>query len=303
MEEKKLSNQKIEGGLRTREAFHKKSEHGKPLVSIITVVRNGEKYLEQTIQSVLNQTYKNIEYIIIDGASTDGTLNIIRKYEDRIAYWVSEPDGGIYEAMNKGIGSLSGEWVIFLGAGDFFWSFKVVGSIVPIIANAYPPYRVVYARVNVVKQSKILYCAGEPWKRVKKTFLQYMAIPHQGTIHHCSLFQKYGVFNNRYKIAGDYDLLLKELRDNDALFITNCILVGMQYGGISSNPENKKNLIAEYTEIHRNNGEKYFLLLWYLSMLRGNIYHFLKKIFGDIFASRITKLYRFFLCKGDFSDK
>ncbi|MBD3842980.1 MAG: glycosyltransferase, partial [Campylobacterales bacterium] len=91
-------NRKGEGGLRTK-GYFKKSYEDKPLISIITVVYNGEKYLEETIQSVINQTYDNVEYIIIDGGSNDGTLDIIKKYEDRIDYWVSERDKGIYDAM------------------------------------------------------------------------------------------------------------------------------------------------------------------------------------------------------------
>ena len=110
-------NRKGEGGLRTQ-GYFKKSYDDKPLISIITVVFNGEKYLEQTIQSVINQTYDNVEYIIIDGGSADGTLDIIKKYEKQIDYWVSEEDTGIYDAMNKG-GSLAvGDFLLWLNADD-----------------------------------------------------------------------------------------------------------------------------------------------------------------------------------------
>ena len=89
---------------------------GRPIrISIVTVVYNGASTLEQTILSVLGQTYPHIEYIIIDGGSKDGTVDIIKKYQDRIAYWVSEPDEGIYDAMNKGIRHASGDWIYFLG--------------------------------------------------------------------------------------------------------------------------------------------------------------------------------------------
>ncbi len=82
-----------------------------PLITVITVVYNGEKYLEETIQSVINQTYPNVEYIIIDGGSTDETIDIIKKYEDKIDLWISEKDEGIYDAMNKGIYLATGQWV------------------------------------------------------------------------------------------------------------------------------------------------------------------------------------------------
>lgn len=89
-----------------------------PKLSFITVSYNCVSVIEETILSVINQNYQNIEYIIIDGGSQDGTVDIIKKYQDRIAYWVSEPDGGIYDAMNKGTQKVSGDWVFFLGAGD-----------------------------------------------------------------------------------------------------------------------------------------------------------------------------------------
>jgi len=107
----------------------KKVCSNKPLISIITVVYNGEKYLEETIQSVINQTYDNIEYIIIDGGSTDGTLDIINKYKDKIDYWVSEKDSGIYDAMNKGIDLATGEWINFMNAGDYFFDYSTITNI------------------------------------------------------------------------------------------------------------------------------------------------------------------------------
>ena len=104
----------------------------KPLISIITVVFNGEKKLEKTISSVINQTYDNLEYIVIDGSSKDGTIDIIKKYEDKINYWVSEKDSGIYEAMNKGILASKGDYINFMNAGDFFTRKNLVSEVVNI---------------------------------------------------------------------------------------------------------------------------------------------------------------------------
>lgn len=97
-----------------------------PRVSVITVCYNAVSAIQRTILSVLSQTYENIEYIIIDGKSTDGTLAIIKKYESRIAFWLSEPDNGIYDAMNKAIDKATGEWVLFMNADDEFVDNKVV---------------------------------------------------------------------------------------------------------------------------------------------------------------------------------
>jgi acetyltransferase-like isoleucine patch superfamily enzyme len=118
----------ISGGLRTK-GITKQSQESMPLITVITVVRNGEEILEKTILSVINQTYANIEYIIIDGASTDGTVNIIKKYEDKIDYWISEPDEGIYYAMNNGIDLATGAWINFMNAGDSFSKANVLEII------------------------------------------------------------------------------------------------------------------------------------------------------------------------------
>lgn len=119
---------KKEGGLRTQGLF-KHSTNKLPLVSIVTVVLNGEKYIEQTIQSVINQVYENLEYIVIDGGSKDETLNILKKYNNQIDYWVSEPDKGIYDAMNKGLQCLTGDYVNFMNCGDLFYSPESVNKM------------------------------------------------------------------------------------------------------------------------------------------------------------------------------
>ena len=117
------------GGIRSSGKL-KATSPGAPLISIITAVLNGDKTLERTIQSVIDQDYKNIEYIIIDGGSTDGTLDIIKKYDHAIDYWMSEPDEGIYDAFNKGIQISSGEWIYFLGADDYFVDQNVLNTTV-----------------------------------------------------------------------------------------------------------------------------------------------------------------------------
>ena len=112
-------------------------------ISVVTVCYNAADTIEKTILSVLNQTYHDIEYIIIDGGSTDGTVEIIRKYADKIAYWVSEPDKGIYDAMNKGIEVATGEWINFMNAGDRFYKSDVIKLIFDNM-NCYDDVDIIY---------------------------------------------------------------------------------------------------------------------------------------------------------------
>ncbi len=109
------------GGKRCR-GLYKRDVASAPLITVVTIAFNGGTELEETICSALSQTYKNIEFLVIDGGSTDSTLKILQKYDSQIDYWVSEPDGGIYDAMNKGISLSTGDWIIFINCGDCLYS-------------------------------------------------------------------------------------------------------------------------------------------------------------------------------------
>jgi glycosyltransferase involved in cell wall biosynthesis len=189
----------LSGGLRTK-GITRESQENMPLITVITVVRNGEKTLEQTILSVINQTYTNIEYIIVDGASTDGTLDIIRTYEDRIDYWISDPDGGIYYAMNKGIELATGEWINFMNSGDGFYDNKTVGLIIQYIIKN-DNYAVFYGNTQVYFESgsNII----KPVQMVHNK-MNRMDFCHQSSFTKTSIL-KGRHFDTKYKIASDYD--------------------------------------------------------------------------------------------------
>lgn len=176
-----------------------------PKVSIITAVYNGALYLEQTIQSVMAQTYQNIEYIVIDGGSTDGTVDILKKYDQAITHWISEKDKGIYDAWNKGLAKATGEWIAFLGADDILlpnamelYAQELQGKDLEFIS----------AKVEMVDEDlNHLLFYGRPWKW--SSHKHQMKVSHVGALHHRSLFAKYGTFDASYKIAGDYEFLLR----------------------------------------------------------------------------------------------
>lgn len=204
-----------DGGLRTRGYFKDKTK-GEPLVSVITVVFNAATYLAETIESVINQTYPNIEYIIIDAGSTDGTLDIIKEYEHAIDYWVSEPDKGIYDAMNKGILASSGQYTNFLNAGDSYFSSSTISGVVECLRSGYD---IVYGKALYVNRNG---------SYVNKFFPQFTLdtvrsgmIDHQSTFYDASVFRRFGLYDLRYKFLADYEHLIRVLKGNGTTQFTN----------------------------------------------------------------------------------
>jgi len=232
-----------EGGLRTQGLFKVGSSQGldgeesnhtdaRPLITVITAVCNGGNTLEQSILSVLNQSYDNLEYIIIDGGSEDGTLDIIRKYEQAIDYWVSEPDKGIYDAWNKGVGLALGDWVAFLGADDTYLAGAIHAYVESLADQQDQRWEYLSSRVNLTTGTKMMRTVGQRWRW--KTFRRYMSVAHVGSLHSRSLFERYGLFDTSYKISGDYEFLLRAGSDLHATYLDS-VTVNMGIGGASDN--------------------------------------------------------------------
>ena len=201
----------------------------KPLVSIITVVYNGASTIEQTIQSVINQTYKNIEYIIIDGASNDGTQDIISKYNDNIALFVSEKDNGIYDAMNKGIGLANGEIIGIINSDDWYETDAVENTVKAFSKST--SISVVYGDINLVESN------GEIRKHNQVPFahLSYeMSVSHPATFVKRSVYEKYGHFDISYKIASDFDLMNRFYNNRLQFAHVRRIISNFRLSGISN---------------------------------------------------------------------
>ena len=176
-------------------------------VSIITISYNSEETIEDTIRSVVNQDYPNIEYIIIDGASTDSTLSIVKKYEDDIAKIISEPDKGIYDAMNKGVEAATGDIIGILNSDDIYASDKVISSIVNTIGEKDSVYAdLVYVdRENTDKITR--YWKSGEYK--EGLFKKGWMPPHPTFFLRKECYNKYGVYNLELKSAADYELMLR----------------------------------------------------------------------------------------------
>ena len=171
----------------------------KPLISVVTVAYNAVATIEQTILSVINQTYPNIEYIIIDGGSTDGTVNIIKKYMDHIAYWVSEPDKGIYDAMNKGGIRATGTFIQFLNAGDWLENEYVVEKI---FKKNPKNVDVIYGDMIIRRSDGIYYAKAQDLSHFKCDFPLF----HPSTFISKSIFISH-LFDVSYRISADFKLL------------------------------------------------------------------------------------------------
>lgn len=170
----------------------------KPQVTVVTVCYNAVNEIERTMLSVLGQMYRDIEYIIIDGGSTDGTVDIIKKYANRLAFWVSEHDEGIYDAMNKGIRYATGEWINFMNSGDYFSSDAVFSDIFGRGKN-YDGVGVVYGNVSILEKWGTYEETPENLSLMTKRF----PFCHQSAFARTELMKKH-LFDTRYSICADY---------------------------------------------------------------------------------------------------
>jgi len=214
------------GGLR-EQGYYKKSYNKKPLISIVTVVYNGEDYLEETILSILNQTYENVEYLIIDGGSTDGTLDIIKKYENKIDYWISQKDEGVYDAMNKGIKLLSGNWINFMNAGDFFYNEQVLCQI---FENTFSSIDIIYGDYQE------LYPSGAKKQIQPKSINRInegMTLCHQGCFI-SSTYHKKHLFSLTYSISCDFEFIYNAYQRNANFKYVAIVVCSYLIGGMSA---------------------------------------------------------------------
>lgn len=241
-----------------------------PKITVITVVYNRVDTIEQTISSVVNQTYPNIEYIVIDGGSTDGTVDIIKKYEKQIAYWVSEKDAGIYDAMNKGARVATGEYVEFLNSDDCFCSYNVIEQVVKELdVNT----DILSCKVCVVDEKNGMEkVVGKPCLEIEN-YHGGMVVPHQGIFARRALLEKYP-FDTKYKIKGDYKFFLSCYCDENVKFkYSSLVVVFFSDSGISSRVDS----IDEEINVNRELGQNFDVL----GGTKGHLIRVIQAIIGE----------------------
>jgi glycosyltransferase involved in cell wall biosynthesis len=256
----------------------------KPLVSVIIAVFNGEKTLQQCIDSIVNQNTIGLEIIVVDGGSTDGTLQILKSNNSSIGYWVSEPDRGVYHAWNKALIKARGEWICFLGADDYFWNENVLARLTPLLCQTPLNVDLVYGQVMLLTTAgKPIYPIGQALDDTGAQLAQMMCIPHPGSMHRRSFFEKHGVFDEAYRIAGDYEMFLRAFvgNESEALFIPDFVTVGMRHGGLSSNPHNSLIALREMRNAQKKHGVGLPSRSWILAIIRVYARLFVWRVLGE----------------------
>jgi glycosyltransferase involved in cell wall biosynthesis len=215
----------------------------RPRVSIITVVYNGARHLQQTIDSVVTQTYPNIEYIILDGGSTDGTVDIIRRNEDSLAYWSSRRDDGMYSAMNEGIGRAQGELVGIIHSDDWYERDAVEIMVREYLAS--DRRTILYGITRYYDDDKLDMILSYDHRS-----LPHRMINHPACFVPRSIYEAFGRFNVQYRVAADYDFLLRVYRRGVQFKHVEAIIANFRHAGFSS-----RNTSAwEVLRIRRDNG-------------------------------------------------
>ncbi|MEL1255515.1 glycosyltransferase family 2 protein [Flavobacterium sp. DGU38] len=206
-----------------------------PKISIITINYNNTKGLEKTINSIIHQTQRNYEFIVIDGGSTDGGKELIETYSDKINYWVSEPDSGVYNAMNKGIKAATGDFIIFMNSGDTFYENTVLEKVNPLLIDDFDIYYGDNYKVKQNSKRKKTYP-----EKLSFSFFYNSCINHQATFIRRQLFFDYFFYNEKFKIVADWEFFIYticvENRPTKYLKMTIC---NYDFTGISSKKDNK----------------------------------------------------------------
>jgi glycosyltransferase involved in cell wall biosynthesis len=218
------------GGLRNKGIAINGTEQ-QPLVTVVTAIFNGRQYVEGCLESVLCQDYPNIEHLILDAGSTDGTIEILRRFDERIAYWKSEPDRGLYDAWNKALQIARGEWICFLGVDDVLLPGAIRSYME--LAMQHPEAEYLSARVRWVHPDGYQRINGKPWRWGE--FARWMCVSHVGSMHRRWLYERLGNYDLSYGSAADYELLLRARQTLQAAFMPVVTAI-MRTGGVSDGP-------------------------------------------------------------------
>ncbi|WP_120944092.1 glycosyltransferase family 2 protein [Helicobacter labacensis] len=239
-------NADLQGGLRTK-GFFKQSSADCPLVSVIMATLNSQEFLEETLQSIFEQTYPNLELLIIDGASSDGTLQILQRHADKIDYFMSLKDRGIAQAFNRGVCLAFGDYINFQGDGD---GFVAPNALKEVMAGVQGEMLVSARVVRVDEQGKVLY-TSENLHGFNKSVLRWHMIHHQGLLTHKDYFNTYGLFDEDLIFSMDYEHLLRAYHNFPSFLAKENVLAQWRDDGLGTHKELE--IFKEWAHIKRKN--------------------------------------------------
>ncbi|MDD3146551.1 MAG: glycosyltransferase family 2 protein [Candidatus Riflebacteria bacterium] len=274
-------------------------------ITVVVAALNAKITLPRCLGSIWQQSFGNFELIVIDGSSADGTLDYLKSVTEKIDILISEPDTGVYNAWNKAIRLAKGEWICFVGADDEFASPLVLEKVASVLKTKVRGEKYVYGSINVVnRRGAILDKLGEPWEKVRENFKSIHCVPHTGSFHHRSLFED-GGFDESFKIAADYEFLLRYLKNGEALFIDDLITVNMRVGGMSSRPENSFINLFENRRALQKHGLAGFFpsKIWIGRFLRVCLRVFLARVLDKTKQAKLLDLGRKLLGKPPYWEK
>lgn len=252
-----------------------------PLISIVIAVFNGKKTLQQCIDSIHEQSYENKELIVIDGGSTDGTLDLLRENAGKIDRWISEKDRGIYDAWNKGVRHASGQWISFLGADDYLWDVHVLERVATKLVALPPKVRYAYGEIMLINSvGENIHKVGMNWEKAGPRFKNAMSVTHPGSMHKRELFLEHGEFDENFVVAGDYEFLMRELKSNSAFFMP-FLITGVRIDGISKNSNHVLRQLKEVRYAQKKHGFTFPSFTWMLAVSRVRLRLMLWKILGE----------------------
>jgi|ERR1017187_827264 glycosyltransferase involved in cell wall biosynthesis len=261
-------------------------------ISIITICYGAAHLIRKTIESVAEQTYESIEYIIVDGDSPDNTREIVRSYGSKIHKFICEPDRGLYDAMNKGIRNSTGDLIIFLNAGDYYISSRVIEYLINKLN--YEKADVFFGRyIWEDPGTKDIFLSNHDFTLFDWD-LKYSNFPHPATLYKKEVLVKLGLFDENYQIMADYEWNVRALVKHRIPFqYLDIITVKFTADGISNNPENKKIIEMETDRI----SSQFYTPKWIFDFMdkysekNGILTNFIKKVIGKVYKKRLRKIY------------
>ena len=263
-----------------------------PLVSIIIACLNDRKHLPRAVESVLGQSFLDIEIIIMDGASNDGTVDYLRSLDDPRIIWHSERDGGIAQAWNRAIGLARSDWLLFLGADDYIWDMDVIANAAPCL-TAGPNVLFAFGEVWVVAENddrvvqKIKF--DKPALLAQLRGPNGLGLPHQGFFHRRDAFED-GPFDTSFRLAADYEFITRFSAPRNFLFLPIGPIAAFRMGGLSTNPWGSVEAYREFARVHRLRGRSAVPAAWQLTKAHTKM--ILKRLFGASIAQCLVNISR-----------